>query len=134
MSLAIRLFEDMLRQDRQSVEDSFRCSVGPRQSEPYGVLIQLRHAERLIINNQQVTLWRIHGLVQKDSKREDHVVCVKWMAVREPYTFAKFKREGTAVCGCRPGLCKSGLGLLSRAIDGNQVRHQAADDLARNGV
>src|SRR5216684_432618 len=64
MSLAIRFFEDVLRQHRQAVEDSLRRGIWARQRESYGVLIQFGHAERLIVDDQQVTLRRTHRLIQ----------------------------------------------------------------------
>src|SRR5258708_34175651 len=57
-AFAVRLLEDVSRQNGEAVKKPFRSGVWARQREPDGVLIDFADGRRLAIDQKQITLLR----------------------------------------------------------------------------
>ena len=124
----------MTRQHRDAVEQPLRGGVRLRQIDLNRVLIELPHGDRLPSDDQQIALRRRHLLVQVDLKREQHIVGVERIAIGETNAAAQRQREPAAIGRDRPRPRQGGFGLLRFAVDMNQVRHRAPDDVPRRTI
>ncbi len=133
-TLVVRRLEQVTRQHRHAVEHPLTHGVGRRQVHLHRVLIELADGDRLVADDQEIPLRRPDFLVQVHPEREHHVVCVKGLTIGKADAAAQRQREAAAVGRDGPGARERRLRLLRFAIDVNQVRRRAGDDLLRRCV
>src|SRR4029077_9338257 len=92
ISASIGLFQQVPRNDRQTVEDPFGGSVRLRQLEAHRIVVHLLNLDGLSPDNEKVALRRMHLFVQIEMKAEKDVVCVQWLAIRKTQTLPEVQR------------------------------------------
>src|SRR5712692_6064739 len=77
----VGLFEEMPRQDVESVKEPLSCSVGLRKLKDQRVGVQFSKGDRLTPNNQEIALRGVDLFVKVDAESEDDVIGIHWMTV-----------------------------------------------------
>src|SRR5260370_3803848 len=134
LSILVSFYEQVPRQNAHPIEKPLSHAVSLRQLEYDCPRIQFANRNRFSANNQQIALGRGDALGEVNAKREQDIVRVEWMSVRETQAFSQSERVLEAVWRNFPGLRQSGFRELCRAIDVNQVRLHCADHVARRRI
>ena len=134
LSFFVRLFEEMARQDGETIEESFFDAIGLGELENERVRVEFVNGDRFAADNQQIALRGVDIFVEVDAKGEEDVIGIERMAVREAQTFAQRERVMEAVRGNLPGLGESGFGELGGTVDVNEVGLHDGDDFPGGSV
>ena len=128
------LFEQMTRKNIDAIKHAFGGCVGLRQPKSDVRRIDFFYADRLAANDQKIALGRVHGFIQIRAESENDIVGIHGMAVGKAQPAPELQDILSTIARYGPGFSHAGLGFERTAIDGDQVRHHAANHIARRHV
>ncbi len=127
-------FQTVPGQNVDAVKEAVRHGIGLGQVERDPVAIEFADGDGPTLQHEQVALRGVNFLIQHHLECEHHIVGVERVSVGEFKVLAQFQDPVQAVGRALPGFGQRGLGLQGLAVDVNQVRHQALQNLAGTGV
>ena len=121
----------MARQHRHAIEQPLGAGIRLSHVDLHRVLIELLHGDGLSSDDERIAKRRGHFLVQVDLKREQHIVGIERIAIRETNPAAERQREPAAIGRRRPRFRQRRFELLRFPIDVNQVGGRTANHIPR---
>src|SRR5438876_713645 len=79
----VRLFEEMLRQDRPSIKHPFRHAIGLGELKDDGLRICFAQRKRFAIKKQKIALGCMYFFIEIHAEGEQHIIGIERVAIRK---------------------------------------------------